>query len=175
MIPAWRVAVCRRVITWPILTKSSTSVLVKYAGRHWKIESLKGKIFGDKAKSISFTMRWCVSATAPSSCQTLCRSRRLAAATEPAKRTLCMAESWIDYGTRPAPIEGLQATILYQLMLSADAQQHGQSIGRIDKYTGHLFAKGAGRRHHYLGAGTGIHRCLYSPLKRYYFSARLFH
>ena len=26
-------------------------------------------------------------------------------------------------------------------MLSTDAQQHGQSIGRIDKYTGHLLQK----------------------------------
>ena len=30
---------------------------------------------------------------------------------------------------------------MYQLMLSTDAQQHGQSIGRIDKYTGHLLQK----------------------------------
>ena len=54
-----------------------------------------------------------------------------------------MADSldWIMENPARTYWEGLQAAILYQLMLSTDAQQHGQSIGRIDKYTGHLLQK----------------------------------
>ena len=56
---------------------------------------------------------------------------------------LRMAESldWIMENPARTYWEGLQAIIFYQLMLSTDAQQHGQSIGRVDKYTGHLLQK----------------------------------
>ena len=54
-----------------------------------------------------------------------------------------MAESldWIMENPARTYWEGLQAIIFYQLMLSTDAQQHGESIGRVDKYTGHLLQK----------------------------------
>jgi formate C-acetyltransferase len=54
-----------------------------------------------------------------------------------------MADSldWIMENPARTYWEGLQVIILYQLLLVTDAQQHGQSMGRIDKYIGNLIQK----------------------------------
>ncbi len=56
---------------------------------------------------------------------------------------LQMADSldWIMENPARTYWEGLEAIHLYQLMLSTDAQQHGESYGRIDQYCGHLLEK----------------------------------
>ncbi len=54
-----------------------------------------------------------------------------------------MADSleWIMENPARTYWEGLQAILLYELLLVTDAQQHGQSMGRVDKYVGHLLQK----------------------------------
>jgi len=112
-----------------------------------KIEERKGKVFGTAAKSHVFyhaVVRICDGAI-------LLSKRYAEGCREKAKNEtggrkaelLSMANSleWIMENPARTYWEGLQSIILYQLMLSTDAQQHGQSIGRIDKYTGHLLQK----------------------------------
>jgi len=72
-----------------------------------------------------------------------CREKAQAETGARKKELLRMAESldWIMENPARTYWEGLQAIIFYQLMLSTDAQQHGESIGRVDKYTGHLLQK----------------------------------
>jgi formate C-acetyltransferase len=54
-----------------------------------------------------------------------------------------MADSldWIMENPARTYWEGLQAILFYELMLVTDAQQHGQSMGRVDKYVGRLLQK----------------------------------
>ncbi|NLP37364.1 MAG: hypothetical protein GX357_06905 [Firmicutes bacterium] len=112
-----------------------------------KIESLNGRVFGDKAKSYLFyhaVVRVCDGAILLAKRYAeACRKKAVEESGARREELLRMAESldWIMENPARTYWEGLQATILYQLMLSADAQQHGQSIGRIDKYTGHLLQK----------------------------------
>lgn len=112
-----------------------------------KLESLKGKVFGDAASSYAFyhaVVRICDGAILLSRRYAdACRKKAANEAGERKAELLRMADSldWIMEHPARTYWEGLQATIFYQLMLSTDAQQHGQSIGRIDKYTGHLLQK----------------------------------
>ncbi|HHU30457.1 MAG TPA: hypothetical protein GXZ53_07225 [Firmicutes bacterium] len=112
-----------------------------------KLDEVKGRVFGDAAKKQVFyqaVIRICDGAIllAKRYAEACCQK----AAKESGARgeeLLRMADSldWIMENPARTYWEGLQAAILYQLMLSTDAQQHGQSIGRIDKYTGHLLQK----------------------------------
>ncbi|MDR1217705.1 MAG: hypothetical protein LBJ99_03855, partial [Oscillospiraceae bacterium] len=112
-----------------------------------KIEAQRGKIFGDAAKKHVFyhaMVRVCDAAILLS--KRYAASCRVKAVTEDAPRRaelLQMADSleWIMDNPARTYWEGLQVIILYQLLLSTDAQQHGQSMGRVDKYAGHLLER----------------------------------
>jgi pyruvate formate-lyase/glycerol dehydratase family glycyl radical enzyme len=112
-----------------------------------KIAARKGRVFGTAAQSHAFyhaVVRICDGAILLS--KRYAEGCREKAKTETGARKaelLRMAESlqWIMENPARSYWEGLQAIIFYQLMLSTDAQQHGESIGRVDKYTGHLLQK----------------------------------
>ncbi|MDR1205596.1 MAG: hypothetical protein LBL26_08990 [Peptococcaceae bacterium] len=112
-----------------------------------KIEAQRGKVFGGAAGSHLFyhaVVRVCDGAiTLANRFAAACREASGSA--PPARRDelLRMAGSleWIMENPARTYWEGLQAIILYQLMLSTDAQQHGTSMGRVDKYVGHLLQK----------------------------------
>ena len=112
------------------------------------IAAHKGKIFGDWAKKHLFynaVVRVCDAAILLSKRYAqACRDK--AAITEDSSRKaelLQMADSldWIMEHPARTYWEGLQVHIFYELMLATDCQQHGQSMGRVDKHVGHLLAK----------------------------------
>jgi formate C-acetyltransferase len=109
-----------------------------------KLDAMKGKVFGDDAKKHIFyyaILRVCDAAILLAKRYAeACRDKAQDAIGERKEELLRMAESLDRIMDKPARTfwEGLQAIILYQLMLSTDAQQHGQSIGRVDQYVGHL-------------------------------------
>ncbi|MDR1299830.1 MAG: pyruvate formate lyase family protein, partial [Oscillospiraceae bacterium] len=109
------------------------------------IEEHKGKIFGDWAKRHLFyhgVVRICDAAILLAKRYgAACRAAAENAADAARRSELArMADSlgWIMENPARTYWEGLQAIILYQLILAADAQQHGQSTGRVDKYVGRL-------------------------------------
>ena len=113
-----------------------------------KIEEHKGRVFGDWAKKHVFyhaIVRVCDAAiTLSKRYAQSCRDK--AEATQDANRKaelLRMADSleWIMENPARTYWEGLQIIIFYELLLVADCQQHGQSMGRVDKYVGHLLDK----------------------------------
>jgi formate C-acetyltransferase len=112
-----------------------------------KLEELRGKVFGSSAKAYVFyhaVIRVCDGAIALSKRYAeSCRIKAEKAQGERKAELLRMADSleWIMENPARTYWEGLQAILLYELMLATDAQQHGQSIGRVDKYTGHLLQK----------------------------------
>lgn len=112
-----------------------------------KIEELRGKVFGKKAKNNIFyhaVVRVCDGAILLSKRYAeACRKKAETAVGARKAELLSMADSldWIMEKPARTFWEGLQAAIFYQLLLSTDAQQHGQSIGRIDQYTGYLLEK----------------------------------
>lgn len=112
-----------------------------------KLDAQKGKVFGNASKSHVFyhaELRVCDGAILMAKrYAAACRVKAESEAGRRKDELLKMAESldWIMENPARTYWEGLQAIILYQLMLSTDAQQHGQSIGRIDKYVGHLLQK----------------------------------
>ena len=112
-----------------------------------KLDAQRGKVFGKSAKQHVF---WHAMLRVAEGAITLakryaaaCRTAANAATGERKAELLSMADSleWIMEKPARTYWEGLQVLILYQLMLSTDAQQHGQSMGRIDKYCGHLLEK----------------------------------
>ncbi len=112
-----------------------------------RIAARKGRVFGTASKSHTFyhaVVRVCDGAILLSKRYAeACREKAEGEAGSRKIELLRMAESldWIMENPARTYWEGLQAIILYQLMLSTDAQQHGESIGRVDKYTGHLLQK----------------------------------
>ena len=112
-----------------------------------KLEEQKGKIFGKSSKSHIFyhaQLRICDGAILLSKrYATACREKAEHDSGRRRDELLRMADSldWIMEKPARTFWEGLQAIVLYQLMLSTDAQQHGQSMGRVDKYVGHLLQK----------------------------------
>ena len=112
-----------------------------------KIETLKGKIFEDAAKKHIFynaVVRICDGGILLSKRYAVaCREKAESETGDRQKELLGMADSleWIMEKPARTYWEGLQAIILYQLMLSTDAQQHGQSMGRIDQHVGELLRK----------------------------------
>jgi formate C-acetyltransferase len=112
------------------------------------LDAYKGKIFGDFAKKHLFyhaVVTVCDAAILLSKRYAeSCRAKAAETRDEARKAELLqMADSleWIMEKPARTYWEGLQAIILYQMLLSTDAQQHGQSMGRIDKYVGHLLDK----------------------------------
>jgi pyruvate formate-lyase/glycerol dehydratase family glycyl radical enzyme len=111
------------------------------------IAARKGSVFGTTAKSHVFyhaVVRICDGAILLSKRYAQgCREKAKAETGSRKAELLRMAKSldWIMENPARTYWEGLQAIIFYQLMLSTDAQQHGESIGRVDKYTGHLLQK----------------------------------
>ena len=111
------------------------------------IAARKGRVFGIAAKSHTFyhaVVLICDGAILLSKRYAEgCREKAKAETGARKAELLRMAESldWIIENPARTYWEGLQAIIFYQLMLSTDAQQHGESIGRVDKYTGHLLQK----------------------------------
>lgn len=108
----------------------------------------KGKISGDWAKKQVFyhaVVRVCDAAILLS--KRYAESCRVKAETvdDPARKAewLQMADSldWIMEHPARTYWEALQIHIFYQIMLATDHQQHGQSMGRIDKNIGHLLDK----------------------------------
>ncbi len=112
-----------------------------------KIEETKGRVFGDSAESHLFyhaVVQVCDGAMLLSRRYAeACREKAETAAGERKIELLRMADSldWIMENPARTYWEALQAIILYQLMLSTDAQQHGQSQGRVDQYAGWLLKK----------------------------------
>lgn len=112
-----------------------------------RIEGLRGKAFGKSAKTQTFyysMLRVCDGAIALA--KRYAEATRKKAESESGERKaelLRMADSleWIMEKPARTYWEGLQAILFYQLLLCTDAQQHGQSIGRVDKYVGHLLQK----------------------------------
>ena len=113
-----------------------------------KINEMNGKIFDDQAYTFLFyhaVVRVCDAAmTMSKGYAKAAREKAETVQDEARKKELLMMADGLDWiMEHPARTywEGLQAAILYQIMLSTDAQQHGQSMGRIDNYVGHLLHK----------------------------------
>ncbi|MDR2606455.1 MAG: hypothetical protein LBC38_04140 [Oscillospiraceae bacterium] len=109
------------------------------------IEQHRGQLFGDSAKKQIFrhaVVRVCDAyTTLAKRYAEACRAKAKTAPDEARElELLSMADSleWISENNARTYREGLQSIILYQLLLSTDAQQHGQSMGRVDKYVGFL-------------------------------------
>ncbi len=112
-----------------------------------KLNETKGRVFVTSAESHVFyqaVIQVCEGAMLLSKRYAqACRDKAETAIGARRQELLRMADSldWIMENPARTYWEGLQAIILYQLMLSTDAQQHGQSQGRVDQYTGYLLQK----------------------------------
>ena len=105
------------------------------------LEEHKGKVFGDWAKKHIFyyaVVKVCDAAILlakryAKACRDMAESEEGA---ERKDEFLWMADSldWIMEKPARTYWEALQAVLLYQLMQLTDAQQHAQSIGRLDQY-----------------------------------------
>ncbi|MDR2502091.1 MAG: hypothetical protein LBC78_02445 [Oscillospiraceae bacterium] len=110
-----------------------------------RIKKQSGRVFGKMADSHMFyysVVRVCDGAiTLAKRFAKACRDKAEVVSDKTRRAELQkMADSleWIMEKPVRTYWEGLQAILLYQLMLSTDAQQHGTSMGRVDKYVGHL-------------------------------------
>jgi formate C-acetyltransferase len=110
-----------------------------------KIDAHTGMVYGDWAKKHVFyhaMVRTCDAAITLSNNYAKSCREKAAVTKDPVRQAelLKMADSleWIMDNPARTYWEGLQVIILYQLLLTADCQQHGQSMGRVDKYVGHL-------------------------------------
>ncbi len=113
-----------------------------------KLDGMLGHIYGDQASAYVFyqaMLRICDAAVTLSRGYAKACREKAAGCADPVRKAELekMAESldWIMENPARTYWEGLQAAIFYQLMLSTDGQQHGQSIGRIDDYTGALLQR----------------------------------
>lgn len=112
-----------------------------------KLDGMRGRIFGDSARSYAFyegVVTVCNAAILFSRRHAqACREK--AETATPARRAelLEMADSldWIMENPARTYWEGLQVMLFYEMLICADAQQHGQSMGRVDQYAGHLLEK----------------------------------
>ena len=112
------------------------------------MEEHRGRIFGDWARKHVFyqaVVRVCDAAILLAERYAAACRDKAAGTADPEERAELarMADSldWIMKNPARTYREGLQAMMLYQLMLAADAQQHGQSTGRIDQYVGNLLER----------------------------------
>ena len=112
------------------------------------MEEHRGRIFGDWARKHVFyqaVVRVCDAAILLAERYAAACREKAAGTADPEERAELarMADSldWIMKNPARTYWEGLQAMMLYQLMLAADAQQHGQSTGRIDQCVGNLLER----------------------------------
>ena len=109
-----------------------------------KIAYIEDHINTDNAKSHAFyrgIVRLCDGAILMSKrYAAACREKAATASPERAAELLRMADScdWIMENPARNLWEGLQVILFYQNIITADGQQHGQSIARVDKYVGDL-------------------------------------
>ena len=113
-----------------------------------KIDAMQGRVFGQSARPFSFYRAVIMICDAASTLAkrygALCREKAELTADETRKAELLrMADSldWIMENPCRNYWEALEATLLYEIMLCTDAQQHGQSIGRIDTPAGELLER----------------------------------
>ena len=112
-----------------------------------KLGAMRGNVQGTSARSHAFyraVITICDAAALLSHRYAeACRLKAETAAPDRKAELLRMADSldWIMEHPARTYWEGLEVMHLYQLMLSTDAQQHGESYGRIDQYCGHLLEK----------------------------------
>ena len=109
-----------------------------------KIAEIERHITTDTARSHAFyraVVRLCDGAILMSKrYAAACREKAATASPERAAELLRMADSceWIMEHPARTFWEGLQVILFYQNIITADGQQHGQSIARVDKYVGDL-------------------------------------
>jgi formate C-acetyltransferase len=112
-----------------------------------KLENMRGHVFGTDARTHAFyrgVAEVCRGAIALSKRYAAsCREKAQLAETTRRAQLLKMADSldWIMENPARTYWEGLEVLLLYQIMLCTDAQQHGESYGRVDKYVGHLLER----------------------------------
>ncbi len=111
------------------------------------IDAMSGRVFGENAEKYVFyegVIKVCDAAALFSKRHAeACREKARTASPERRKELLEMAESldWIMEKPARTYWEAMQAMLFYQMLLSADAQQHGQSMGRVDQYAGRILEK----------------------------------
>lgn len=109
-----------------------------------KIAEIEANINTDNARSHAFyraVVRLCDGAILMSKrYAAACREKAATASPERAAELLKMADScdWIMENPARNLWEGLQVILFYQNIITADGQQHGQSIARVDKYVSDL-------------------------------------
>lgn len=112
-----------------------------------KLKALEGRVFGNDGRAYVFyegVVTVCDAAILFSKRHAAaCREKAETAAPERRRELLDMAESldWIMENPARTYWEALQAMLFYEMLLCADAQQHGQSMGRVDQYAGRLLQK----------------------------------
>ena len=109
-----------------------------------KLDEMHGRAFGDTARQYAFyesIVKTCDAAVLFAKRHAdACRAKAETASPEKRAELLSMADSldWIMENPARTYWEGLQAMLLYEMLICADAQQHGQSMGRVDQYAAHL-------------------------------------
>jgi formate C-acetyltransferase len=109
-----------------------------------KIAEIEAHITTDNARSHAFyraVVQFCDGAILMSRrYAAACREKAATAAPARAAELLRMADScdWIMEHPARTFWEGLQVILFYQYIITADGQQHGESIARVDKYVGTL-------------------------------------
>lgn len=112
-----------------------------------KLDEMRGRVYGQAARTYAFyeaVLTACDAAILFSKRHAeACRKKAETAPPERRAELLEMADSldWIMENPARTYWEGLQAMLFYEMLLCADAQQHGQSMGRVDQYAGHLLEK----------------------------------
>jgi formate C-acetyltransferase len=112
-----------------------------------QLDALNGRVFGDDGRKYVFyegVVTICDAAILFSKRHAdACRRKAHAAVGARKTELLRMAESldWIMEKPARTYWEALQAMLFYEMLLCADAQQHGQSMGRVDQYAGRLLEK----------------------------------
>ena len=112
-----------------------------------KLDEMAGRILGKAPRSYAFyeaVVTVCDAAVLFAKRHAdACRESAKTASPERAAELLDMAQSldWIMENPARTYWEGLQVMLLYEMLICADAQQHGQSMGRVDQYAGHLLEK----------------------------------
>ena len=112
-----------------------------------RLDAMRGRVYGDTARTYAFyegVVTVCDAAMQFSKRHAdACREKAKTASPERQAELLEMADSldWIMEHPARTYWEGLQVMLLYEMLICADAQQHGQSMGRVDQYAGHLLSK----------------------------------
>jgi formate C-acetyltransferase len=112
-----------------------------------KLDAMRGRVFGEDGGKYIFyegVVTVCDAAILFSRRHAdACRQKAHAAGGARKTELLKMADAldWIMEHPARTYWEALQAMLFYEMLLCADAQQHGQSMGRVDQYAGHLLEK----------------------------------